>query len=134
MLPSLARHNPMVVHFSKCTTALYSSLSLLLLEWAFFGFFVWLFTKPHDAGTYIHLSGFATRFCFVKLTLGRMQIFRKRWRANAFSNYICRVVKEWHHGYFRHGYFFSSTHFDLVTSRALKRLCVLFFCARSLLS
>ena len=45
------------------------------------------------------------------------------------SNCICTVVEERHHGYFCLGYFFSSTHFDLVTSRARKvwRLCVLVF-------
>ena len=64
------------------------------------------------------VSCFATRFCFVKLTLGRMPIFTRRSRASTFSNNICTVVEEWHHGYFCLGYFFSSTHFDLVTLRA----------------
>ena len=45
------------------------------------------------------------------------------------SNNICTVVGEWHHGYFCLGYFFSSTHFDLVTRRAHKvwRHCGLVF-------
>ena len=41
-------------------------------------------------------------------------------------NSICTVVEEWHHGYFCLGYFFSSTHFDLVTlTRRVERLSVL---------
>ena len=33
---------------------------------------------------------------------------------------ICTVVEEWRRGYFCHGYFSSSTHFDLVTRMARK--------------
>ena len=42
---------------------------------------------------------------------------------------ICTVVGEWHHGYLCLRYFFSSTHFDLVTRVARKvwRQCVLVF-------
>ena len=45
------------------------------------------------------------------------------------SNNICTVVEEWHHDYFCLGYFFSSTHFELVTLKAQKvwRQCVLVF-------
>ena len=47
---------------------------------------------------------FTSRFSFVELTSGRMPMFT--------------VVEEWHHGYYYLGYFFSSTHFDLVSLMA----------------
>ena len=79
---------------------------------------------------------FASRFSCVELTLGRMPIFTRRSRASTFSNNICTVVGEWHHGYFCLAYFFSSTHFYLVSWIAQKvwRHCGVGFCARPLLS
>ena len=101
---------------------------------AFLWLFVWLLVNLMMREQTL-IPGFATRFCFVKLTLGRMPMFKRRLSASTFSNNICTVVEEWHHGYFCLGYFSSSTHFDLVVRLAQKvwRLWVL-VCARSLLS
>ena len=65
------------------------------------------------------IPGFATRFCFVLLTLGWMPMFTKRSVQVPFK-IICTFVGERHHGYFCLGYFFSSTHFDLVIRLAQK--------------
>ena len=87
-----------------------------------FGRIAVIFQSPHG-------TGFASRFRFVELTLGRMPIFTRRFRAGTFLTQICTVVEDWHHGYFCLGYFFSSTHFNLVTLMSLKALrqCVLVF-------
>ena len=94
----------------------------------FLWLFVWLFINLMMREQTL-ISGFASRFCFVKLTLGRMPIFHKAIACRCPSNKICTVVGEWHHGCLRLGYFFSSTHFDLVTRMARKvwRHCGLVF-------
>ena len=101
------------------TKALLLSLSLmgiLVIIWLFVWLFINLVMLEHTL-----ILGFATGFCSVELTLGRMSMLTRRSRAS--------TVGEWHHGYFCLGYSFSSTHFDLVRRMARKvwRECVLVF-------
>ena len=122
-------------NFHHSHSVLVIAFSSFVGKVAFLWFFVWLFVNLIMREQTL-IPGFAARFCFVKLTLGRMQIFTRRSRARTFSNSICTDVEEWHHGYFCLGYFFSSTHFDLGTRMAQKvwRHGGLVFCARSSLS
>ena len=71
------------------------------------------------------ITGFAIRFCFVKLTLGRMPTFTERSRASTFQIVVCTVVEEWYQDYF-FPWYFSTTHFDLVslTAQMVERLSV----------
>ena len=111
-------HSILVVAFSSCVGIV-----------AFLWMFVWLFINLVMREQTL-IPNFAFRFCFVKLTLGRMPIFTRRSRASTFQIISARFVGEWHHGYFCLGYFFSSTHFDLVIRLAQKvrRHCGLLLC------
>ena len=64
------------------------------------------------------ISGFASRFCFVKLTLGRMPIFTRRSRASTYQLISARSSKNGTNGNFCLGHFSSSTHSDLVKRMA----------------
>ena len=128
MLPTLARRNPIVVNFSQqqqhsCLRFLFfcgnSSLYLALCLVAH---------QPYDAGTNT-CPRLATRFSLVELTLRRMPIFKRRSRASTLQILSARLSKNGTMVTFFLGYFFSSTHFHLVTLTARKvwRLCVLVF-------
>ena len=71
------------------------------------------------------IPGFSTRFFFVQFGTRGGASIHKAIACKYFSNRICTVVEEWQRGYFCLGYIFSSTHFDLVTSRARKVLAAL---------
>ena len=74
------------------------------------------------------ITSFASLFCFVVDTREDANI-HKAIACRYLSNNICTVVEEWTHRYFCLGYFFSSTHFDLVSLMARKVWwqCVLVF-------
>ena len=59
-------------------------------------------------------------FLFCKIDIREDANIHKTFACRNLSNNICTVVEEWHHGYFCLGYFFSSTHFDLVSLMAQK--------------
>ena len=99
MLPSLARRNPIVVNFHNSHCILVVAFSSCVGIVAFLWLFDWLFINLVMREQSL-ITGFAARFCFVKLTLGRMPIFTRRSRASTPSNTSCTVVGEWHHGYF----------------------------------
>ena len=62
-------------------TAFLSSFSLLLCEWSPFFGFLYGCSSTSFFLEQTHFSGFASRFCFVKLTLWKMPISTKRSRA-----------------------------------------------------
>ena len=72
---------------------------------------------------------FASRFRFKRIDTREDANIHKVIACKYLSDNICTVVGEWHHGCLCLGYFFSSTHFDLVTLMAQKvwRLWVLVF-------
>ena len=84
--------------------------------------------QPHDAGTNTYPK-LCTSFLFCRIDTQVDANIHKAIACKYLSDNICKVVGEWHYGYFCLGYFFSSTHFDLVTLRAQKvwRLWVLVF-------
>ena len=77
--------------------------------------FLWLFVWLREQ-TFI--VGFATHFCFVEMTLGRMPILTKRSRASTCQILSARLSKNDTMVSFCLGYFFPSAHFDLVTRMA----------------
>ena len=111
-------------HNSRCilVVALSSFWWIVALLWLFVWLFINLLMREQTL-----IPGFAARFCFLKLTLGRMPIFTKGSLASTLQIISARLSE--HHGYFCLGYIFSSTHFDLVRSMARKvwRQCVLVF-------
>ena len=77
--------------------------------------FVWLF----NAGTTTYHQ-LCKPFHFCRIGTRADANIHKAFVCRYSSNNIFTVVGEWHHGYFCLGYFFSSTHFDLVTRMAQK--------------
>ena len=75
------------------------------------------------------ISGFAARFCFVKLTLGVMPISTRRSRASTFQIISPRLSENGTMVTFAFDTSFSSTHFNPVTWMAQKvwRHCGLVF-------
>ena len=78
------------------------------------------------------IPGFASRFCFVKIDTREDANIHKTFACKYLSNNICTGVEEWTHGYFRLGYFSSSTlrPRDTVDSEGVAAVCS-GFCARS---
>ena len=120
----------------NCGTIFHNCHNVLVVAFSFFwnsslGLFVWLFINL-VMREHTFVPGFASRSCFVKVTLGRMPVFTERSRTSTLQN-ICTVVEEWTHGYCCLGYFSSSTHFYLVKGLARKvwRQCFLVLGARS---
>ena len=81
--------------------------------------FVWLFIDLMMREQ-TRIPGFASRFCFIKLTLGRMPIFTRRSHASTCQLMSARSSKNGTNGTFCLGYFSSSTHSDLVKRMALE--------------
>ena len=86
---------------------------------AFLWLFVWLFINLMMREQTL-IPGFATRLFFCKIDTQVDANIHKAIACKYLSNNICTVVEEWHQSDFCLGYFFSSTRFDLVTSRARK--------------
>ena len=128
MILSLARHIPIVVQCSQQPQ--HSCLRFLFLFWGW-----WVVRQPSGAETNTH-PRLCNPFLYFLIDIREDANIYKEIVCKYFSNSICTVVGEWHHGYFCLGYFLSSTHFVLVTRLAQKvwRRCVLGFSARSLLS
>ena len=95
---------------------------------ALFRLFVWLFVNLLMREQ-TPIPCFTSRFVLKELTSGRMPILTRRSRESTFQNSIYTVVEEWYQDYFCPWYFFSSTHFDLVSLMARKvwRHCGLVF-------
>ena len=109
-------------------TALLSSLSLLFLgSSSFSAFFVVVHQRCH-AETDTCLQPY-NEFHFCRIDTRANAIIHKAFAYKYLSNNVCTVVEEWRHSYFCFGYFFFSTHFDLVIRLAQKawRQCVLVF-------
>ena len=92
MLPSLARRNPIVIHFSQSHSILVVAFSSSLGIVAFLWLFVWLFINLVMREQTL-VSGFTTRFIFFELALGRMPILTRRSRASAFQIISARLSK-----------------------------------------
>ena len=90
--------------------------------------FYLVFHQPCNAETDTCLQPY-NPFHFYRIGTRADANIHKAFSYKYLSNNICTVVEELHHGYFCLGYFFSSTHFDLVTLMAQKvwRLWVLVF-------
>ena len=73
--------------------------------------------QPHDAGT--NTSPALQPFLFCKIDNREDTNIHEAIACKYFSNNICTVVEERHHGYFCFGYLSSSTHFDLVKRSGL---------------
>ena len=108
-------------------TAFLSSLSFVGIV-AFLWLFVWLFINlvMRETCTY---PRFCIPFQFCRIDTREDANSHKAIACTYLSNSICTVFEEWRCGYFCLGYFFPSTHFDLVTFLAQKvwRLLVLVF-------
>ena len=93
----------------------------------FFGF-AWLFINLVNAETDTGLQPYE-QFHFYGISTRTNASVHMTFAYKYLSNDICTIVEEWTHRYFCLGYFFSSTHFDLVTRVARKvwRQCVLVF-------
>ena len=96
---------------------------------AFLWLFVWLFINLVMREQTLAYPLLCNPFLFCQIDTREDANLHKVIACKYLSNNIGRVVEEWHHGYFCLGYFFSPTHFDLVTRMAQKvwRHCVLFF-------
>ena len=66
------------------------------------------------------VPSFTSRFVLIELTFGKMPILTRRSRASTFQIVSARLSKNDTRITFALGYFFSSTHFDLVSLMAQK--------------
>ena len=81
---------PIVLQFSKIATALLSSLSLHLQT--LFRLFTWLFFNLAEREQAL-VSCFASRFCYIELTFGRMPRLTRWSRASTFQEEFARLSK-----------------------------------------
>ena len=122
-----AQHNCGTIF--RVATAFLSSLSLPLWNCSLSLAFCSVVHQHNDAGTNTY-----TRLCspilLCKIDTWEDANTHKAIACKHLSNNICTVVEEWHHVTFCLGYFFSSTHFDLVSLMAQKvwRHCGLLLC------
>ena len=115
MFPSLARRNPFVVQFSQqpqhsCRRFLCFCGGMVAFLWLLVWLFVNLMMREQTL----------IPFLFCRIDIREDAHIHKAISCKYLSNNICTVVEELHHGYFCLGYFFSSTHFDLVSLMAQK--------------
>ena len=92
MLLSLARRNPIVVHFHNSHSVLVFAFSSFVGIVAFVWLFVWLFVNLMMREQTL-ISSFTSRVFFVELALGKMLIFTRRSRASTFHLISARLSK-----------------------------------------
>ena len=128
MLPSLAKRNPIVAQFSQQSQHSCRRFLFFCGNGGPSSAFCLVVPQPCNAETDSCLQPHKS-FHFYRIGTRADANIHKAIACNYLSNNICTVIEEWHHGYFCLGYFFSSTHFDLVSSTARKvwRHCGLFF-------
>ena len=117
MTPSLARRNPIVVHFSQQRQHFCRRLLFLCGNGSLSLAFCLVVHQLYDAGTNT-CHRLCNPFLFCKIDTREDANTHKANSCKYLSNNICTVIEESHQGSICLGYFFSSTHFDLVTQRA----------------
>ena len=106
---------PIVLQFSKIATALLSSLSLHLQT--LFRLFTWLFFNLVVREQAL-VSCFASRFCYMELTFGRMPRLTRWSRASTFQEEFARLSKNGPMANFASDTSFSRHHLYLVSLMA----------------
>ena len=117
MLLNLVIRNPIVIQFSRSPQhSCHRFLFFLGSSFFFFAFYL-VVHPPCNAETDSCLQPY-NPFHFYRIGTQVDANIHKAFACMYLSNFICTVVEEWIHGYLCLGCFSSSTHFDLVTSRA----------------